>query len=200
MAKELICGKETDDDLTLPGNFLHVACENGHLDVVRQLVDFGANVNQTSEETGTPLCVACMKGHANIATFLLSRGALVHDPSFGQLSPILLACKFGKHDVVEFLLSEQPILLRSHGQLLLYEACRLGHVQVVRLMIKKGVDVDPPPVLLDYEGRRLPGSPLQGACEGHQTAVVNYLVDNGAKVTCDLVERYWELIGEALLR
>lgn len=202
IAQQLICGHEAADvDLTctLPRNFLHMACENGHLDVVRQLVDFGADVNQTSDENGTPLCVACMKGHADIATFLISKGALVHDPALGHLSPILLACKSGKHEVVEFLLSEQPQLLETHGQLLLYEACRLGHGQVVRLLIKRRVDVDPPQILAASQAR-VPGSPLQGACVGRQTAIVNYLIENGAKVTCDIVEKYWELVGEALKR
>ncbi|XP_078364681.1 leucine-rich repeat serine/threonine-protein kinase 1-like isoform X2 [Oculina patagonica] len=200
IVQELICGGEADDNCTSPRNFLHMACENGHLDVVRQLVDFGADVNQIADENGTPLCVACMKGHADIAQFLLSKGALVHDPALGNSSPILLACKSGKHEVVEFLLSEEPLLLRTHGQLLLYEACRLGHGRVVRLLIKKGVDVDPPLVALDSQGGRVPGSPLQGACVGRQTAIVNYLIENGAKVTCDIVEKYWELIGDALMR
>lgn len=199
VVKELICGEDVASS-TLPRNFLHVACENGHLEVVRQLVAFGANVNQAVEEIGTPLCVACIKGYADIAKYLLKEGAFVHNPVFGHLSPILLACKSGKHDVVEFLLSEQPSLLGSHGPLLLYEACRLGHVQLARLLIRRGVDVNPPSTLLDSQGRQSPGSPLKGACEGHQTAVVNYLIENGAKVTCDLVENYWELIGEALMR
>lgn len=199
VVKKLICGEDVASS-TLPRNFLHVACENGHLEVVRQLVAFGANVNQAVEEIGTPLCVACIKGYADIAKYLLKEGAFVHNPVFGHLSPILLACKSGKHDVVEFLLSEQPSLLGSHGPLLLYEACRLGHVQLARLLIRRGVDVNPPSTLLDSQGRESPGSPLKGACEGHQTAVVNYLIENGAKVTCDLVENYWELIGEALMR
>lgn len=197
---ELICGHEADDNLTLPRNFLHMACENGHLDVVRQLVDFGADVNQMSDDNGTPLSAACMKGHVDIAKFLLSRGALVHDPALGNSSPILLACKSGKQEVVEFLLAEEPLLLQTHGQLLLYEACRLGYGRIVKLLIKKGVDVDPAQVTLDFQGGRVPGTPLQGACVGRQPAIVNFLIENGAKVTCDIVEKYWELIGEALMR
>lgn len=200
IAQDLICGQDADDDRALPINFLHIACENGHLEVVRQLVDFGADVNRTSDEKGTPLCVACMEGHTDIAKFLISKGALVHDPALGNSSPILLACKSGKSEVVEFLLSEEPLLLRTHGPVLLYEACRLGHAQVVRLLIKKGVDVDPPQMPLDSQGSRVPGSPLQGACVGRQTAIVNYLIENGANVTCDIVDKYWELIGEALMR
>ena len=206
IAQDLICGAESPTgesaDHYSPRDFLFVACENGHLDIVHQLVEFGADVNHALYDDLTPLCAACMKGHASIAKFLISKGALVHDPALGPLSPILLACKSGNHDIVELLLSEQPLLLRTHGQLLLYEACRLGHVQTVRLLIKKGVDVNPLPFLVmttDAQGR-VPGPPLQGACVGQQTGVVNYLIENGAEVTLDIVEKYWELIGEALMR
>ena len=204
-AQELICEAESDREES-PNhntrNFLFVACENGHLEVVRKLVDFGADVNHASYDDLTPLCAACMNGHTNIAKFLISSGALVHDPALGQSSPILLACRSGNHDIIELLLSEQPLLLRTHGQLLLYETCRLGHVQAVRLLIKKGVDINPSPLLVtttDAEAR-VPGVPLQGACVGQQTSVVNYLIENGAEVTPYIVEKYWELVGEALMR
>ena len=170
--------------------------------MVHQLVDFGADVNYASDDELTPLGAACKNGHLSIAKFLISRGALVHDPALGRFSPILLACRSGKHDIIELLLSEEPLLLRTHGQLLLYEACRLGHVQVVRLLIKRGLDINPPPFRVtttDAEGQ-VPGSPLQGACVGLQTSVVNYLVENGAEVTDEIVENHWELIGQALMR
>ncbi|XP_068741133.1 leucine-rich repeat serine/threonine-protein kinase 1-like isoform X3 [Montipora capricornis] len=204
-AQELICEAESDGEES-PNhntrNFLSVACENGHLEVVRKLVDFGADVNHASYDYLTPLCAACMNGHTSIAKFLISSGALVHDPALGQSSPILLACRSGNHDIIELLLSERPLLLRTHGQLLLYETCRLGHVQAVRLLIKKGVDINPSPLLVtttDAEAR-VPGVPLQGACVGQQTSVVNYLIENGAEVTPYIVEKYWELVGEALMR
>lgn len=206
LAQELICREEGDGDESpdcdSPRSFLFMACENGHLDVVRQLIDFGANVNHASYDDLTPLCTACMKGHPTIVRFLISKGALVHDPALGPSSPILLACRSGNHDIIEMLLSEQPTLLRTHGQLLLYDACRLGHVQVVRLLVKKGVDVNPPPFLVtttDSQGR-LAECPLVGACVGQQTGVVNYLIENGAEVTAEIVEKHWELIGEALMR
>ena len=51
----------------------------------------------------------------------------------------------------------------------------------------------------DAQGRIL-GTPLEGACVGQQTNVVNYLIENGAEVTVYIVDKYWEVIGEALMR
>ena len=184
-----------------PSNFLHLACENGHLQVVQQLIEFGANVNQLSGDGLTPLSMACAKGHKDVARLLVSKGAFVHSPELGRASPILLACCTGNHDVVEFLLSQQPHLLQTHGKLLIYDACSLGHLSIVKLLIRRGVDVNPASFReeADFDnGTR--ESPLHGACLGQQTDIVNYLMENGAEVTEEIVETFWEIIGDALLR
>lgn len=205
IAQELLCEEQSEEEESSHHNtrsFLFMACENGHLEVVRQIVEFGADVNNVSYNELTPLCAACMNRHTSVAKYLISKGALVHDPALGQSSPIVLACSSGSHEIIELLLSEQPLLLQTHGQLLLFEASRRGHVQAVKLFIRKGVDVNPSPFLVTTtaaEGR-FPGTPLEGACIGQQTSVVNYLIENGAEVTVDIVDKYWEVIGEALMR
>jgi ankyrin repeat protein len=54
---------------------LMVAAEGGHFDVVRLLVDAGADVNRRDSSGFTPLMGAARTGHAGMVRFLLARGA-----------------------------------------------------------------------------------------------------------------------------
>ena len=52
---------------------LYVACENGHLDVVRMLLSTeGIDPNRATKDGGTPLYIACEKGHLDVVRMLLS--------------------------------------------------------------------------------------------------------------------------------
>ncbi|OWZ19125.1 TKL protein kinase [Phytophthora megakarya] len=56
---------------------LTLAAEEGHLEIVRLLLDHGANVNTTDSETQTPLMKASYRGHEEIVRLLLVNGAAV---------------------------------------------------------------------------------------------------------------------------
>lgn len=53
----------------------HIASVNGNAAVARVLIEFGANVNQTSASGQTPLILAAVGGHAELAKVLLEAGA-----------------------------------------------------------------------------------------------------------------------------
>lgn len=54
-----------------------VACQCGHIDVVKELINAGANVNAEMKDKATPLFIAAQNGHLNIVLFLLAKGAKV---------------------------------------------------------------------------------------------------------------------------
>jgi len=55
---------------------LHFAVRQGHFDVVKALVDGGADVNQINPgDKSTPLAVATINGHFDIGKYLLDKGA-----------------------------------------------------------------------------------------------------------------------------
>ncbi|KAI9455695.1 ankyrin repeat-containing domain protein [Lactarius psammicola] len=54
---------------------LHIASENGQLDIVRSLLDRGSDVNETDSYRGTALHVASEKGKLEVAKLLIERGA-----------------------------------------------------------------------------------------------------------------------------
>ncbi|XP_043465025.1 ankyrin repeat domain-containing protein 27-like [Leptopilina heterotoma] len=54
---------------------LHVACENGHVEIVQLLLDAGANVNVTNKSKGqTPLHLASLNNHTKVVKLLLNCG------------------------------------------------------------------------------------------------------------------------------
>ena len=61
---------------------LHVAAQNGHLDVVRLLVAAGATVNAAMSSHGilgiTPLHLAVEAGHLDVMDVLIEAGCNVH--------------------------------------------------------------------------------------------------------------------------
>lgn len=54
---------------------LHCAAREGHLEIVRRLLDAGAKVNALGENISTPLMDAAAAGHADLVQLLLDRGA-----------------------------------------------------------------------------------------------------------------------------
>jgi len=54
---------------------LHLACMEGHTDVVHLLADTGAELNPVDWHKKTPLDYVDMKTHAKLAAFLEWRGA-----------------------------------------------------------------------------------------------------------------------------
>jgi ankyrin repeat protein len=54
---------------------LHVAANHGHLEIVKLLLDAGADINRKSKSGETPLHLAVTKNHIDVVKCLLVRGA-----------------------------------------------------------------------------------------------------------------------------
>ena len=87
---------------------LHVACCEGHDEIVRFLIDKGVPVEPTTRSVDTPLTLACWAGHCEIVRVLhaagadLNRGTTDGKP---ESTPYALAFRQGRREVVEYLQS-----------------------------------------------------------------------------------------------
>jgi ankyrin repeat protein len=76
--KKLISNCKNLSELDIKGlSLLHLACDYGHLKVVRELLDSGIDVNIESRDGTTALSYAVAHGHTSIVELLLENGATV---------------------------------------------------------------------------------------------------------------------------
>ena len=54
-----------------------MASQNGHVEVVRVLIDAGALINQANTNGATPLLMASQDGHVDVVRLLIDAGATV---------------------------------------------------------------------------------------------------------------------------
>lgn len=66
---------------------------DGHLDVAKALLDFGAPVNLPTENYESPLTLAACGGHVQLVRLLLDRGARLDDPNDEGYTPLMEAAR-----------------------------------------------------------------------------------------------------------
>jgi ankyrin repeat protein len=99
------------------------AAHAGRLDVVRALIDAGADVNATDERGWGPLAKAVYnpdldRGFADVVEMLIQAGANVEAAIGYGIRPLMLAAGYGETAVVETLLKAgADVLARNDGGL-----------------------------------------------------------------------------------
>lgn len=85
---------------------LHYACRRPAIDIVKYLIDSGAQVHCVSKnkKADTPLCAAAQGGDLEVINLLLQKGANVNYVNGLQLNPLHLAIKEGKKLAAVFLI------------------------------------------------------------------------------------------------
>ena len=86
---------------------LHIAADNGHLDICRLLLDKGAQVEAKDNRGCTPLHWAAREGYVEIVRLLCDRGADVEAHDNDGRRPLHRAALYGHISVVKELIEER---------------------------------------------------------------------------------------------
>ena len=124
---------KTDGEIIDGCTGLWVAAANGHLAVVRLLVEQNAEVDARTSTNSTPLRAATFDGHLYIVRCLVENGADVNARNVFRSTPLMVACYNGHIDVASYLVENgADINLENHiGDTSLHIVARKGHVEVV---------------------------------------------------------------------
>ena len=134
-----------DDDPDGNTPLFRAACSRGHVNVLRYLVENGADVNALLYENRTPLMLAILCGHLNAATFLMEHGADVniHDND-GKTAVHYVVDKFSdSRDVLSCLVKHgADVNVLSKNVTPLMSASARGKVNAATFLVEHGANVD----------------------------------------------------------
>lgn len=120
------------------------AAADNIFEVIRYLVNAGANVNACDADGRTALYALAVDGRVDTATLLLNAGADASITDTEGRSPLHAAAWHGHRDFVQLLLDHgvDCDISDKEGRTPLHSAAWQGHTNVVTLLIERGVRVN----------------------------------------------------------
>lgn len=130
---------------------LSLAASGGYVNIIRLLLNHGAEINsRTGSKLGiSPLMLAAMNGHTAAVKLLLDMGSDINAQiETNRNTALTLACFQGRHEVVSLLLDRKANVEHraKTGLTPLMEAASGGYIEVGRVLLDKGADVNATPV------------------------------------------------------
>lgn len=156
---------------------LHELCKRGNCEIVKYLLEHGANPNLRNKWNITPLEAAYYWGISNnrklVIDLLLDYGADIQMEFSNGFKLITMACKGGDHEIITSLL-KRGIKISSteiNAYCLLNIPGIIGNLDLARLLLKNGACID---------GTDGDNGPLITSCINSHPSVASYLLDRGA--------------------
>ncbi|MBD2863101.1 ankyrin repeat domain-containing protein [Paenibacillus oceani] len=144
------------------GSALWHAVNGNYEDIVQRLLESGANPNAPVDASGNPLFIAAKRGHSSLVQLLYAHGAAMN---------LDAACCLGRLDLAGEILQANPSLVNSGGDYgPLCMAAGEGRTDLVRLLIRRGADLNAPWYANNYMGYAMEKGP----------ELVSLLLESGA--------------------
>ncbi|KAF7328224.1 Pfs, NACHT and ankyrin domain protein [Mycena venus] len=150
--------------------------KQGDFEMVRLLLEHGADVNAQRGEHGNALYAACWKGHIEIVHLLLQHGAEVNVKGKEDDNALYAATSKGHIETVRLLLEHGAEVNAQGGKYgnALQAASSEGDVDIMHLLLKHGA-------VMNAQGGEY-GNALQAASLGGDVGIVRLLLEHGAEV------------------
>ncbi|RYP78164.1 hypothetical protein DL769_003245 [Monosporascus sp. CRB-8-3] len=189
---------------------LHAVALFGLVDIARDLLADGVDVDARADWDTTPLHLAAKAGHTQMVRLLLQAGAKVAPEATFIQTPLHMAAQEGHESVVQILIdagADCNDRRTIQGKSPLHLAAEYGHFDVAQVLIEKGADVNQEDAVAFYrkiqtdresspglddekvsdddddKGEELGGTPLNRAAEQGHEAIVLLLLNNGADIS-----------------
>ena len=124
---------------------LHLACTEGHCEIVQLLVDHGADLDSKDQWGHQPLTEALINDRKEIVEMLKNFGASQSLESRGELEDLLREQAFSGNLTIVKCLVENGVSVNAAdymGRTALHIASQQGHYRLVDFLIKNGADID----------------------------------------------------------
>uniref|UniRef100_A0A5F9C2B9 Ankyrin 3 n=1 Tax=Oryctolagus cuniculus TaxID=9986 RepID=A0A5F9C2B9_RABIT len=117
---------------------VHLAAQEGHVDMVSLLLGRNANVNLSNKSGLTPLHLAAQEDRVNVAEVLVNQGAHVDAQTKMGYTPLHVGCHYGNIKIVNFLLqhSAKVNAKTKNGYTPLHQAAQQGHTHIINVLLQ----------------------------------------------------------------
>ena len=168
-------------------DLLHLACKNGQVTLIKNLLNAKLDINAMSAQELSPLRWAVIKGNLEVTQLLIREGANIElKDSRCQSSPLLFACQNGRLKIVKYLIEMGADIQAASedGTAAVHFAAQSGNIDVVDFLLQKGLDINSKnnkgesPLYFALYPRHFP------ACQKAKNALgmVTFLIKNGANI------------------
>ena len=163
----------------------------GHIEIVRMLLEKGAQVDREDRQGVTPLYGAAGKGHVEVARLLIQRGADINHSTKKGDTPLLFAAFANHIEIVRMLLEKGACVdcENLQGATPLIWAAGKGYIELSQLLIQRGADIN--------HSMKKGDTPLLFTAFANHIEIVRMLLEKGARVDCENLQGVTPLMWAA---